>query len=266
MRRSNGVWQLLTGRGAPCLAASALLLAAATHAPLACGGANDNVAEPPMARPELSMPPPLPADTELRRDERTGTVRSLRAADFSAELREDPEYRRLVEAGRLGDAALAFVSHYRGLFRLDDPAHELNVESARTDELGKTHVRLQQSFRGIPVHGGELLVHLEGGAVYLAQGRYVPTPSTLDVTPTLSRDDALDAAARALEADEARSRFRAELAIFGDDDGRARLAYRVVAPVSPLEGWKLMIAADSGEILSRSPTVYPGSRSPQRKQ
>ncbi len=219
-----------------------------------------------MTPQKLQPPPAFPPAAELRRDERTGTIRSLRAADLSAELQTDPEYRELVDAGRFGDTALAFVSHYRRAFLLDDPARELSVESARTDELGKTHVRLQQWFRGIPVYGGELLVHLEGGTVYLVQGHYIPTPSTLEVIPTLSRDDALTAAANELEAADARSRFQAELAIFAGDNGGARLAYRVDAPVSPVEGWKLMIAADSGEILSRSPTVYPDAGGLQQRQ
>ncbi len=98
------------------------------------------------------------------------------------------------------------------------------------------------------------------------QGHYIPTPSTLEVIPTLSRDAALAAAASALEAADAQSRFRAELAIFAGDNGGARLAYRVEAPVSPVEGWRLMIAADSGEILSRLPTVYPDAGGLQQRQ
>lgn len=233
-----------------------LLLAVAISAATACKGAGDASGEP--AIPDRDLPLAFPAHAEVLRDDRTGTIRFLSAPDLSSDLERDPEFREAVEDGRFGDAALAFVSHYRRVFGLDDPARELRIESVATDALGRTHVRLEQSYRGIPVHGGELLVHLDGGNVYLAQGHYILTPSTLDTVPGLTRDEALAATARTLRVSSTAA-FRAELSIFAGA-ARPRLAYRVDAPISPSQGWQVMVAADSGEILRRAPTVYPAGR------
>ncbi len=57
------------------------------------------------------------------------------------------------------------------------------------DRLGQEHVRVQQTYRGVPVVGGELVVHMDREAVVGVSGRFVPDLD-LDVTPAISREDA----------------------------------------------------------------------------
>ncbi len=59
-------------------------------------------------------------------------------------------------------------------------AGEWVVRSQRTDQLGMTHLRLQQYAWGVPVRGAEYMVHERDGRVYLANGVIVgelPAPS-----------------------------------------------------------------------------------------
>lgn len=61
--------------------------------------------------------------------------------------------------------ARAFLEETRVLFRLPPGAAEAwRVLAVLDDTLGFTHVRLQQRVGGVPVEGGEVLVHLSGRA------------------------------------------------------------------------------------------------------
>ena len=58
------------------------------------------------------------------------------------------------------------------------------------DEVGFEHVRFQQLHNGVPVTGGELLIHLKGGLVVAAQSE-VLVDSDFESTPRISAEDAL---------------------------------------------------------------------------
>ena len=87
-------------------------------------------------------------------------------------------------AGKLGNlgrgddqgAALRFVRHVGALYdAMGD--EELMASRTQTDDLGQVHVRFQQSFRGIPIDGAEVVVHASeiSGEVHALSGRLFPT-------------------------------------------------------------------------------------------
>src|SRR5215213_3301186 len=65
------------------------------------------------------------------------------------------------------DATLAarqgtdFWSTYGGLFGVREPAQELVLRKQETDLHGVTHLRYDQRYRGLPVFGRQLLLHLQ---------------------------------------------------------------------------------------------------------
>src|SRR5262245_9503555 len=59
-----------------------------------------------------------------------------------------------------GSAALAVVQRVADVYRMT-PDDGFTVRSVRSDDVGQVHVRLQQTYRGLPVLGGELIVHIE---------------------------------------------------------------------------------------------------------
>ncbi len=61
------------------------------------------------------------------------------------------------------------------------PAEGWQVRRLRTDVLGMTHVRLQQMKEGVPVYGGELIVHLDAeGVPVQVNGRYFRVASAAE--------------------------------------------------------------------------------------
>lgn len=87
-----------------------------------------------------------------------------------------------VDAGAPAETrASSFVDSYGKWFGLEDASHARFLRASAPDELGVEHVRLQQTHRGVPVRGGELVVHLAGSRVVAANGH-----ATNDLPPNLS--------------------------------------------------------------------------------
>src|SRR5690349_4829961 len=93
-------------------------------------------------------------------------------------------------AERRADPALSLVRRYGPEFGLNDPMQELVETQARTLEDGKRNVRYQQVYQGIPVLGGELIVHTNAeGDLYSINGE-VAGDLTLGTEPTVSASEA----------------------------------------------------------------------------
>ena len=87
-----------------------------------------------------------------------------------------------------------FMKEYGSYFGLSDPSRELSVSQEQEDELGMKHVRYDQQYQGVPVYGGQLIVHLNKDlAIKSANGRVVPDVS-LDVNPKISKEEAISKA------------------------------------------------------------------------
>jgi thermolysin len=81
---------------------------------------------------------------------------------------------------------------------LQDPDAELEVAGADEDDLGQTHVRMDQVFRGVPVFGGQLIVQLDAASARGAFGRVYKEARQLDTTPRLRPAEAVAKAVEAL--------------------------------------------------------------------
>ena len=181
----------------------------------------------------------------------------MKAPNLSEHLEHDPDFAQLQARKQFGDLARAFIYAYRVDFRLIQPANELQVQSVETDALGLTHVRLQQTFHGIPVWAAELVVHLNADTqVYLVQGRYIPTPHNLSTDPELTEQAALQRAADHLgQPLTGCLKCQADLVIFAAESKAPRLAYHVLALLNLAQGWEVMIDARTGEVLQQLSTI-----------
>ena len=95
-------------------------------------------------------------------------------------------------------AARSFMAEYGALFGISDASRELTVTAQDATPVGRSFVRFQQVYAGVPVIAGEVIIQTDGaGNVVSASGELVPTPS-LDPTPRLSSKEAISAALAAL--------------------------------------------------------------------
>src|SRR6266568_1063836 len=82
--------------------------------------------------------------------------------------------------------------------QLIDVESELDVETAEEDDLGETRVRVGQVFNGVPVIGGQLIIHEDANGVRDTDGRGFGAARHVDTKPSLKPKDALDEAQAAL--------------------------------------------------------------------
>ncbi|HEX8385092.1 MAG TPA: M4 family metallopeptidase, partial [Rubricoccaceae bacterium] len=192
------------------------------------------------------------AVTELQVDARTG-VPTFLAGPLRAGSSAQPEA-----------AARAFVAENAALFGVSG-RDAVVVRDVQRDALGLTHVRVQQTVGGVPVFGGDAVVHLDrAGAVYAYGGTLAPEAEAVSTTPAVSPGAAL-AAARAdvrpgaeRPADELDAwRPDAHLVVYAAA-GEPVLAYHVRlfqdAPVPA--NWEVFVDAQTGRVIERWNSIH----------
>ncbi len=127
------------------------------------------------------------------------------------------------------------------------------------DELGQTHVRLQQRYRGLRVVGGNTIVHLKGARVIGVNGDFIPEID-LNVTPALIAEVAMDIARRKLPVTEASEIGRPELVVFITEAGTPRLAWSQQVAYESVDGQShkdlLFADAATGDLLGKRALLW----------
>ncbi len=77
--------------------------------------------------------------------------------------------------------AISYIQEKKELFKLIDPLNELKIKETVKDKDGNYHVRLSQSYKGIPIWSKDITVHYDKDKIYLINGRYIPTPQNVDI-------------------------------------------------------------------------------------
>jgi Fungalysin metallopeptidase (M36)/Fungalysin/Thermolysin Propeptide Motif len=138
----------------------------------------------------------------------------------------------------------------RALDRLDGElgaqAGDLRIADVNRSPGGR-EVRFQQSFGGVPVFDGQVVVSLgDGNAIDMALSA-AAAAGPADLEPSLDATDALAIAANEVPgSDDTRVPSRAELVVYPLDHAPV-LAWQVtVATSDPPHDWNLMIDADTG--------------------
>ncbi len=93
---------------------------------------------------------------------------------------------------RAEERANAFLNSNRDLFVEPAAALELSTDRVvENDEVGISHVRLQQRFNGIEVYGAEAVVHLTDLGVSAVSSNLISVPLDLNTLPSIASDVAL---------------------------------------------------------------------------
>jgi Zn-dependent metalloprotease len=207
-----------------------------------------------------TTPGPLPV---VRSDAATlALVEHLERASLTpAELRFEGGFPRGF-VGRVpaaGDTPLAqaraFLAAHAELYGLTDPAVALDVRRQATIAGAAHTVTFGERYRGLPVHGGELVVQIVAGDVVSAVGALVHGYGG-ETVPALGPADAERLARKAVNAEAAEILGRTTLMILDPSlwtggPSSPRLVWRVAVgePVSGL----VFMDATSGELLSVEP-------------
>ncbi len=163
-------------------------------------------------------------------------------------------------------AALDYMKILKPILNLNDPAQEIEVGTIEEDELNHTHIRLQQTYKGLPVYGGEMILHAQNNAFTTLNGKHFKTPTLQNISPSITESQASQTAlndlkkvttVRELKPNELqilkKQVSEIELLIYypKSDLENAHLAWRMVVRPNFVERWNYFIDAQTGQVLLR---------------
>src|ERR1051325_4220606 len=161
--------------------------------------------------------------------------------------------------GQKDKAAKDFLKAQRDLLSMKG-TEDFDVVATTTDNLGQTHVRLQETLRGLPVVGAEYFVHADAaGNVFAMNGRF--TADSGDKFPTIDAFSALTRAAGERGAVNPRWESGSSLAWGVNEKTSAFLAWRATISYRGADGPEVdVIYADAsgdnaGELVLYQPKI-----------
>ncbi len=151
------------------------------------------------------------------------------------------------------ERARNFLETYRDLYLQANSNLGLAVRDMRADEEGSSeHVAFYQTYRGYPVHAGEIVVSLDGDRVYATVGGLLSNV-VLNAFPGISpreaeeiaRDDVALPADTPIFGDTSLLVF--DRSLFDDVEPDAHLAWDITLGVR--DPWRAFVDAHTGEVL-----------------
>ena len=155
------------------------------------------------------------------------------------------------------DAALGpALPRLAAMFEL--PADELVATRVDKDRLGMTHVLYAQTAHGMPVVGGELVVHIEKDGTISAVSSTARDASLAPTTPSITASAATETARLATANGDVDTDTPTLGYIITSGDGTLHLAWEVpVAGRHELLRDKVYVDAQTGAVVDRHPEVFP---------
>lgn len=147
------------------------------------------------------------------------------------------------------DAVLDFMDRHGDSFGLDEPSKEMKL--VRKNELpqGSVNLRFEQMYKGVPVSGNEILVHVnKSGYLDKIIALNSSTPD-IDTTPLVSEEEAIAIARQDIASGKFGEIYDPMARLNINNDGQ-RLIY-VVTFMYNLHSWVYLIDAKSGEIIKK---------------
>lgn len=149
------------------------------------------------------------------------------------------------------ERARNFLRDYRDLYLQDDPNLALAVR--RVGGPSGENVVFYQTYKALPVYGGELVVNLNGDRVISSVGGLLTAGLDLDPTPALTVGQAADLARAAIGVPDAPLAAPGALVIFDrglvdEAPSNPRLAWQIL--LAGAGQWEVLVDAHAGEVLS----------------
>ncbi len=181
------------------------------------------------------------AGQSQRRVDSTGTTRAMYDVGFRG------------NGSTLEQLAKSFLQAKGEELHLTDAISELTPSDVKTTR-GSSHVRFQQTYEGIPVHQGELIVSIDANAhVGMVVNNFKNNISALLPSKRIGERAAMTAVRSSLppEAHVIGNREETPLMVWQDNAGKYHIAYRVrVTTENPSGDWEAFVEASSGQVLS----------------
>jgi bacillolysin len=172
-----------------------------------------------------------------------------------ADFLEADETLQAGKADLKGDAQPQIVRRLNAKF--GKGGSEVRVTSIQSDSKGNQHIRLLQYYKGLPVIGGDVVVHVDAANAVYAVGGGLTATLTISETPKLKPEQARANARNALSVNAtAVDKQDPKLVVFN-----GTLAYEVLIQDAglPPKLWKGYVDAENGELIYRENQILHGA-------
>lgn len=184
-----------------------------------------------------------------------GTPRRISGENLTAAFISVSEFQAAEKSRKHSEMIFFFMQYYHDFFKLADPRRMLKVEKIESDELGYTHVRLQQVVNRIPVWGKTILVHFnKENFIYLFQGDYLSGSALngLPVDGVVTQSQAVEKAIKAASKVTSKWSLKScSKVIFADQAQVPHLAYGITLSSGLIHRNLYFIDAASGSVLHK---------------
>lgn len=191
-----------------------------------------------------------------------GTPSRLKGEDLTGPVASGAVYQSALAKRDHGEMVFLWLEGYREFFKLTAPRKQLRIESVKTDQLGSTHVKMQQIAGAVPVWGKSIAIHFNGvNAIYLFQGDYLPAAILADIDPSraMTASKASAKALAAVEGDAAQWQVQdTSLAVYAAGNQSPRLAYVVIVAKGFAQRFQYIVDAENGTILDKFNLIRTG--------
>ena len=212
--------------------------------------------EPPAMPPLASLPPPPAAEAPRSADPYQGREPQQAGEQVFIKPSATTPY-------PITDAASAkalITDSGRGYFQLG-AQDDVELKTAKRDELGNDFYKFQQTYSGLPVAGRELVVQADPNKQLAALAGQFQPGIQLNTTPSMTAARALDTAMSSLEPVQPPNVIeQPQLAVYVDAANQATLTYRAIVEFQGKQaGYRvdeLYIDAHSGRIVSTLPRLH----------
>jgi Zn-dependent metalloprotease len=149
--------------------------------------------------------------------------------------------------------ARTFLQENSDAFQLSGPGTSLLTDNVQT-VLGSSHIRFTQTYQGIPVFRGDVVVSVNGNSeVSMVINNSKDAIQVASTIPLVSEEDALQIARErvGIKGRTTGKPDRSELMIYRTENWIDHLAHRVLMTnEDPMGDWQVFIDALTGEVLS----------------
>ncbi|HHM20419.1 MAG TPA: hypothetical protein ENJ20_00220, partial [Bacteroidetes bacterium] len=151
--------------------------------------------------------------------------------------------------------------------RLNNAAEELFfLKKEKEAQMGFEHWHFRQMWKGVPVYGAELKIHVKDGDIFMLNGRTYPTPKIASTEPSVSKDMAeaivMEAVAQKSPVTDwtpfyqkyiAPRQVSSVLVIYhlNNEENAERLAWHITAVPNAAHRFAFFVDANTGEILNQ---------------
>lgn len=175
---------------------------------------------------------------------------------------------KLKGSGKRGSSpenlAFEYLEAAAPLMRIKNPLNEFAFISTEEDELGMTHIKLQQQVNGIPVYGANIMIHGENQNFDFLNGTYFPTIKMEKTAPSFDIDQSKVIVRNEIgEKPEYTENINLLFNNNNDDsklviypyDNNFFLSYHISAHKNIVERWEYFIDAHTGKVINKYQSI-----------